>query len=72
MILDGVDPFFDYRTLGKKDWHDYDQMRRDQEQKGPGEGGKAIQKAKDDDETAKKRVSIMSLMLFVFRNNCTK
>uniref|UniRef100_A0A1I8AA81 Uncharacterized protein n=1 Tax=Steinernema glaseri TaxID=37863 RepID=A0A1I8AA81_9BILA len=28
-LYDGVDPFLEYRSLDKKDWHDYKQMEAD-------------------------------------------
>ena len=59
-----MDPFAAYKNLGKKDWHDYEMMKRDAERTGPGEGGKPVALSKDP-ETIKKQVRPI-LLLFIF------
>ncbi|KAI6175587.1 Polypeptide N-acetylgalactosaminyltransferase [Aphelenchoides bicaudatus] len=57
-LYDGKSPFVAYQSLGKKDWHDYEQMKLDLLRKGPGEKGLPLAVSKDDPELAKKRESI--------------
>lgn len=42
-----IDPFVSFKTFGKKDWDDYDLMKRDEQRQGLGEGGKPVVIADD-------------------------
>lgn len=42
-----TDPFASYKSFGKKDWHDYESMKRDALRQGLGEGGKPVIIASD-------------------------
>ncbi|KAM3726334.1 putative polypeptide N-acetylgalactosaminyltransferase [Dirofilaria immitis] len=41
-VDNGSDPFASYKSYGKKDWHDYESMKRDAVRQGLGEGGKPV------------------------------
>ncbi|KAI6187292.1 Polypeptide N-acetylgalactosaminyltransferase [Aphelenchoides besseyi] len=55
VLYDGVHPFEEYKNLPKKDWHDYAAMKADEQREGPGEHGKPLAVAKDDEKLAKLR-----------------
>lgn len=62
---DGADPFAAYKSLAKKDWHDYAAMENDKRRVGPGEGGKPVA-IPTDPEIKKKQVSRVDLTILVF------
>jgi len=47
------DPFAHYRSLPKKDWHDYKLMEEEANRQGPGEQGKPVVITKDDEAVRK-------------------
>uniref|UniRef100_A0A2K6W3R9 Polypeptide N-acetylgalactosaminyltransferase n=1 Tax=Onchocerca volvulus TaxID=6282 RepID=A0A2K6W3R9_ONCVO len=56
-ILDnGTDPFASYKSYSKKDWHEYESMKRDAVRQGLGENGKPVVVA--DDKMKKLRDSL--------------
>lgn len=57
---DGVDPFESYKSLGRKDWHDYEAMKRDAERQGLGENGKPVAVPAD---PAIKKIQVYLLLL---------
>ena len=59
-VEDGIDPFAEYKNLAKKDWHDHELMKKDQERTGPGERGEPVVLPKDA-ETKKRQAGFFFL-----------
>ncbi|MFH4979250.1 hypothetical protein AB6A40_005959 [Gnathostoma spinigerum] len=53
----GVDPFVEYKSLPKKDWHDYEAMKKERKRTGFGEGGTAVI-APDDPKTKAEELAL--------------
>lgn len=51
---DGVDPFVEYRSLGKKDWQSQDEYEKDQHRTGNGEQGSGVKIEAEGNQTLAK------------------
>lgn len=67
---DGADPFVQYRSLSKKDWHDTAAYEADQKRTGAGEQGKPVIVSKDNATINKIRVSYT--FCYNAKNACSK